>query len=80
MGETLRHAITINERRGRDGGGKGTGSAYTQREVPSNCSDVVAPMHVSRNIPEERYDTRCYRNVRSKADMSQLNLPLGNNN
>jgi len=25
-----------------------------------------------------RYDTRCYFNVRSKADMSQLNLPHGN--
>ena len=27
-----------------------------------------------------RYDTRCYFNVRSKADMSRLNLPLGNDN
>ena len=27
-----------------------------------------------------RYDSRCYFNVRSKADMSQLNLPHGNNN
>jgi len=27
-----------------------------------------------------RYDTKCYFNVRSKADMSQLNLPHGNNN
>jgi len=27
-----------------------------------------------------RYDTRCYFNVRSKADMSQLNLPHGNDN
>jgi len=26
-----------------------------------------------------RYDTRCYFNVRSKADMSQLILPHGNN-
>ena len=26
-----------------------------------------------------RYDTRCYFNMRSKADMSQLNLPHGNN-
>jgi len=25
-----------------------------------------------------RYDTRCYINVRSKANMSQLNLPHGN--
>jgi len=27
-----------------------------------------------------RYDTRCYFNVQSKADMSQLNLPHGTNN
>jgi len=27
-----------------------------------------------------RYDTRCYFNVRSTADMSQLNLPHGTNN
>ena len=26
-----------------------------------------------------RYDMRCYFNVRSKADMSQLNLPHGTN-
>ena len=27
-----------------------------------------------------QYDTRCYFNMRSKADMSQLNLPHGNDN
>jgi len=27
-----------------------------------------------------RYDTRCYCNVRSKADISQLNLPHGTDN
>ena len=27
-----------------------------------------------------RYDTRCYINVRSKADISQLNLPHGTDN
>ena len=27
-----------------------------------------------------RYDTRCYFNVRSKAVMNQLNLPLGTDN
>ena len=27
-----------------------------------------------------RYDTRCYINVRSKANMSQLNLPHGTDN
>ena len=29
---------------------------------------------------ESRYDTRCYFNVRSKPDMSQLNLPHGTDN
>ena len=29
---------------------------------------------------KERYDTRCYFNVRSKADISQLNLPHGTDN
>jgi len=36
-----------------------------------------APMGVYDTI---RYDTRCYFNVHSKADMSPLNLPHGNNN
>jgi len=27
-----------------------------------------------------RYDTRCYFNVRAKADISQLNLPHGTDN
>jgi len=27
-----------------------------------------------------RYDTRCYFNLRSKADISQLNLPHGTDN
>jgi len=29
---------------------------------------------------QSRYDTRCYFNVRSKADISQLNLPHGTDN
>jgi len=33
-----------------------------------------------RNEIIVRYDTRCYFNVRSKADMSQLNLPHENDN
>jgi len=35
---------------------------------------------LSAYVAAERYDTRCYFNVRSKADMSQLNLPHGNDN
>jgi len=34
-------------------------------------------MTFAREI-ESEYDTRCYFNVRSKADMSQLNLPQYN--
>ena len=32
------------------------------------------------NLDTIRYDTRCYFNVRSKADISQLNLPHGTDN
>ena len=32
------------------------------------------------NLLKIRYDTRCYFNVRSKADISQLNLPHGTDN
>ena len=38
---------------------------------------LSAAESISRTI---RYDTRCYFNVRSKADMSQLNLPHGTDN
>jgi len=39
--------------------------------------DLIAVYRTLRTI---RYDTRCYFNVRSKADISQLNLPHGNDN
>ena len=35
--------------------------------------------HVADDNDTIRYDTRCYCNVRSKADISRLNLPHGNN-
>ena len=44
------------------------------------------PKYVHCNVSKQdttytkRYDTRCYINVRSKANMSQLNLPPGNDN
>jgi len=44
--------------------------------------DVVLSQHnfsVEVDI-EVRYGTRCYFNVRSKADMSQFNLPHGTDN
>ena len=34
----------------------------------------------SEHVHSIRYDTRCYFNVRSKADISQLNLPHGTDN
>ena len=34
----------------------------------------------SSSLPVKRYDTICYFNVRSKADISQLNLPHGTDN
>jgi len=40
-------------------------------ELPARPSSVLLHQEV-------RYDTRCYFNVRSKADVSQLNLPHGN--
>ena len=53
----------------------------------SQDRDVKKPMSRGRRVQTThvrydtlRYDTRCYLNVRSKADMSQLNLPHGNNN
>ena len=39
-------------------------------------SSVVLPIYKGTI----RYDTRCYFNVRSKADISQLNLPHGTDN
>ena len=36
---------------------------------------VVKLLYIYYNYPTVRYDTRCYFNVRSKADVSQLNLP-----
>jgi len=44
---------------------------------------LVAPFQfrsLRDNLNIILYDTRCYFNVRSKADMSQLNLPHGNDN
>jgi len=49
--EWVKHGESNNGRRGRDGGGKGRGSASTPREVPSNFSAVVAPIdqHAQHN-------------------------------
>jgi len=45
-----------------------------------NCEQIVPSWVISwmsAAMATIRYDTRCYFNVRSKADMSQLNLPHG---
>ena len=43
---------------------------------PSFDADSLAKPEVLSS----KYDTRCYFNVRSKADISQLNLPHGTDN
>jgi len=54
------------------------------------ANKLRSPTTHARGIPKKivrsecakliRYDTRCYFNVRSKADISQLNLPHGTDN
>ena len=41
---------------------------------------IVCALTAIDVILDIRYDTRCYFNVRSKADISQLNLPHGTDN
>jgi len=40
----------------------------------------LSRLRVNDDDDDLRYDTRCYFNVRSKADISQLNLPHGTDN
>jgi len=46
----------------------------------SICSIPFCPFPFSCPTKSIRYDTRCYFNVRSKADMGHLNLPHGTDN
>ena len=65
----------LEERLGRDGARRF--AVYVHDAVArahQHLRDTTTP-HVST-----RYDTRCYFNVRSKADTSQLNLPHGTDN
>jgi len=56
------------------------------REAPSSKPTAPAAAvdrwdrQTDRQTDTIRYDTRCYFNVRSKADISQLNLPHGTDN
>ena len=46
-----------------------------QREKSATKNDRNAGSVTGRIACKVKYDTRCYFNVRSKADISQLNLP-----
>jgi len=56
--------------------------SVTSYSETGNCPGQVAQLACTGYwlLACIRYDTRCYFNVRSKADMSQLNLPHGNDN
>jgi len=56
-------------------------ASYTTTQQPQFMAfTLYRSTCVSRHFHTIRYDTRCYFNVRSKADMSQLNLPRRNDN
>jgi len=46
----------------------------------STCQYQLRSCRSNERYDTIRYDTRCYFNVRSKADISQLNLPYGTDN
>jgi len=48
---------------------------YQPLRNPNTFADLTSPTIRYDTI---RYDARCYFNVRSKGNMSQLNLPHGN--
>jgi len=50
------------------------------RKVGRAVGSTAASSLVYSTYDTIRYDTRCYFNVRSKADISQLNLPHGTDN
>jgi len=54
----------------------------TDRFCRSHITVVIVNNALTRRrcVRIVRYDTRCYFNLRSKADTSQLNLPHGTNN
>jgi len=66
------------------------GIPFPSLSVPSLLPSVPLQVGPSPSLPPLitrppplltiRYDTRCYFNVRSKADISQLNLPHGTDN
>ena len=56
---------------------------HNEEREPSRFADGVGENYREnrdRNSVTIRYDTTCYFNVRSKADVSRLNLPHGTDN
>ena len=53
------------------------GAAIWRITMNNSCRNVDIFTRGQNTI---RYDARCYFNVRSKADISQLNLPHGTDN
>jgi len=56
----------------------GIGGSRTSAPVSIQHSSILIPQVLVDDTI--RYDTGCYFNVRSKADMSRLNLPHGSDN
>ena len=56
---------------------KTTDINYREYLQLTNKNLILANITMNNTI---RYDTKCYFNVRSKADISQLNLPHGTDN
>jgi len=54
--------------------------AHLRRSARRGWTHIVYYTSVDLAVELLRYDTRCYFNVRSKADISQLNLPHGTDN
>ena len=69
-------AVVVVVVRGTAGAGRGGGTRLASRRRRAVLLSFQSHP-ASRFI---RYNTRCYFNVRSKADMSQLNLPHGTDN
>jgi len=55
-------------------------SQQSESTFDANEMDFLVRQGNLRLGEDLRYDTRCYFNVRSKADISQLNLPHGTDN
>jgi len=80
--DSLNRALDLFDApRGVDVSLTGRPSAQSYDEVGAVLLDarLTGPILVRLNSTI-RYDTRCYFNVRSKADISQLNLPHGTDN